>query len=86
MNACGSFLFHGVANQTLKITTNSTMQINHFGLGGGVFQKTVLLDEILRTIFTYTVVCSRRFRIGPLANVHYPGSSFLEAASRLTLQ
>ncbi len=33
--------------------------------------------------YSCTLFFSRRFRIGPLLNVHYPGSSFLEAASRL---
>jgi hypothetical protein len=36
MNPHGSFLFHGVANQTEKRTTISTRRINHLGWGGGV--------------------------------------------------
>jgi hypothetical protein len=43
MNAHGSFLFHGVVNQP-KNNNSQYYEDKPFG-GGGVFQKTVLLDE-----------------------------------------
>jgi hypothetical protein len=63
MNALGNSLFHDLVNQTLKITTISTMRTNH--LRG--IPKTVLLDENRE----HTLSCRHRFRFGPLANVHY---------------
>ncbi len=42
MNTLGSYLFHGVVNQTWKYNNNQYYADKQFE---GMFQKTVLLDE-----------------------------------------
>ncbi len=42
MNALGTYLFHDVVNQTQKYNNNQYYADKPFG---GMYQKTVLLDE-----------------------------------------
>jgi hypothetical protein len=57
MNALGNSLFHDVVNQTYKkIIKNNNNQYYADKSFGGMYQKTVLLDEKYRTICTYTVL------------------------------
>jgi hypothetical protein len=64
-----------------KYNNNQYYAKNHLG-GGGMFQKTVLLDEKLRTLFMYTLqgpqVLGWAARECPL---HCPDPSLLRATS-----
>jgi hypothetical protein len=81
MNVRGSFFFHGVVKQALKLTTIRTMWINICWCSKRQYYWMRNQEQ-----YAYTPFCSHRFQVWLLANVHHPCSSFSEAASRLNFQ